>query len=296
MIEELVDKNSPRFLGLLDHLFSHSEISGVIRTYPHSPPKIVKTISGGESTVRPPPKGRVTFHTHTRDNYLNSGSYFSPPSGEDMRECIKSSLRGATLAHVVFSIEGCYVIQVNPYLKKLLRGMRSERVRGLLIKCIEIYFRALHIRRTVDFNSKQKGKANEGPGSWVKTANSFRIDKIDEVYSPDPSHPNKTIKLNSALKEYDMGTYFGKYSKHGVLTGVLNMPSTIKVSNLVTYSDNIKLDWIFRAQFFPNKIKGGSYSTLFKTNSPKKLMKIVRELRPGEVSYNSRAIPYANMQ
>ena len=111
---------------------------------------VEKPSGGGKDSVKAPDT-LVNFHTHPVSCYLDEKTIIGWPSGEDMRESVHFGLRG-NAAHLVLTMEGTYVIQVNPQLLKVLKKMETNFDRGLAISCMESYFKATHAFRTVSAN------------------------------------------------------------------------------------------------------------------------------------------------
>tara|TARA_X000000950_G_scaffold286996_1_gene397611 strand:+ start:1198 stop:2289 length:1092 start_codon:yes stop_codon:yes gene_type:complete len=111
---------------------------------------IKKPNGGGKDSVKAPDT-LVNFHTHPVSCYLAEKTILGWPSGEDMRESVHFGLKG-NAAHLVLTMEGTYVIQVNPQILKVLKKMKTNMSRGLAISCMESYFKATHAFRTVSAN------------------------------------------------------------------------------------------------------------------------------------------------
>ena len=76
------------------------------------------SIEKGNSSSVSTPLGRVNFHTHPLHCYISGNVIWGWPSGEDMGQCIRFAQMG-NLYHIIFSLEGTYVIVVNKKLIKL---------------------------------------------------------------------------------------------------------------------------------------------------------------------------------
>ena len=57
------------------------------------------------------PYGIINYHTHPRKCYKDEQAYYGWPSGEDISACIDFAKEN-NLVHIVFSLEGAYVINV----------------------------------------------------------------------------------------------------------------------------------------------------------------------------------------
>jgi len=68
------------------------------------------------------PLAVVNFHTHPLNCYIEGDTIWGWASGEDLKECINFALNG-NLTHIIFAIEGTYIIDVN---KKLLNTFQNH--------------------------------------------------------------------------------------------------------------------------------------------------------------------------
>lgn len=71
-----------------------------------------KTTKGESDSVQAP-DAIVNFHTHPISCYKGEDTVFGWFSGEDVRETVLFSMKGS-VAHLVISVEGVYILQVNP--------------------------------------------------------------------------------------------------------------------------------------------------------------------------------------
>lgn len=76
------------------------------------------SIEKGNSSSVSTPLGRVNFHTHPLHCYISGNVIWGWPSGEDMGQCIRFAQMG-NLYHIIFSLEGTYVVVVNKRLVSL---------------------------------------------------------------------------------------------------------------------------------------------------------------------------------
>ena len=76
------------------------------------------SIEKGNSSSVSTPLGRVNFHTHPLHCYISGDVIWGWPSGEDMGQCIRFAQMG-NLYHIIFSLEGTYVVVVNKRLVSL---------------------------------------------------------------------------------------------------------------------------------------------------------------------------------
>ena len=132
----------------------------------------------GDSDSVYTPNNVINFHTHPISAYNNGETVWGWPSGEDIRETIKFALAG-NKAHLVFSNEGLYTIQVSPCKIKKIKELLNDRERGVLIFLIEEYFKTTHNFRGVSEVNKfyQNGKLIN-PYTYVDFINNFDISNL----------------------------------------------------------------------------------------------------------------------
>ena len=69
------------------------------------------------------PLSVVNFHTHPLQCYIDAETIWGWPSGEDLAQCLNFA-EDNNLTHIIFAIEGTYVIDVN---KKLLNYLLTKK-------------------------------------------------------------------------------------------------------------------------------------------------------------------------
>jgi hypothetical protein len=93
-------------------------------------------------------KGLYTFHTHPRDAYKNHGVKFGWPSAGDYMGFLTSVYAFKTIVHLVFSLEGVWVIslakesipiKIHTTLKRFEKVMMSLKIKGDAKHTIEWY-------------------------------------------------------------------------------------------------------------------------------------------------------------
>ena len=150
------------------------EISGVI--YCDDDNKIIginKTKGNADSVYTP--NHVINFHTHPISAYNNGKTVWGWPSGEDIRESIKFALAG-NKAHLVFSVEGLYTIQISPCKIKKMKTLLDDEQRGILIFIIEEFFKSTHNFRGVDeVNQLAKNGIFINPYSYTDFINTFDL-------------------------------------------------------------------------------------------------------------------------
>jgi len=167
------------------------EVAGVINCDEKDNITSVDKNKGNSDSVFTP-NNVINFHTHPISAYNAGKTVWGWPSGEDIRESIKFSLAG-NKAHLVFTVEGLYTIQVSPCKLKKMKKMLNSAERGILIFLIEEYFKTTHgFRGVSEVNMLNKKKINITPYSFIDFTNNFDLVNILS---------SKTIKHTSPVNE-----------------------------------------------------------------------------------------------
>jgi len=148
------------------------------------------SIEKGSASSVSTPLGRVNFHTHPLHCYISGDVIWGWPSGEDMGQCIRFAQMG-NLYHIIFSLEGTYVIVVN---KKLTSLTPTD------ISSIETVFKITHKYRWYkNFEGEQdiveefkefialsgiKPTGSNALELWVNFANSFKLGHVAKYTNP----------------------------------------------------------------------------------------------------------------
>ena len=111
------------------------EISGVITCNEKNEINKISKNKGSKDSVLTP-NHVINFHTHPISAYSAGETVWGWPSGEDIRETIKFGLAG-NKAHLVFTVEGIYTIQISPCKLKKMKKLLNSTERGILIFLIE---------------------------------------------------------------------------------------------------------------------------------------------------------------
>ena len=157
------------------NLYNKNESSGVFYVNDDDEVTHVDQNEGDEGSVFTP-NNVINYHTHPINAYRNGKTSYGSPSGEDYRETLKFALSG-NKAHLVFTVEGLYTIQVSPCKIKKIKELLDDNERGILIFLIEEYFKTTHDFRCVDELNELKN-LNINPYSFVDFANTFDIPNI----------------------------------------------------------------------------------------------------------------------
>lgn len=145
----------------------------------------IKLNNGSESSVYTP-SGIINFHTHPSIAYKSQNAVFGWPSGEDMAQCINFAKEG-TLVHIVFTLEGAYIIKVN----KILNKMQT--------KILEDVLKDTHVFRSSNQNTQIKNfrkvfgiNGNRTLDMWLKLVNEITLKKLFKLYN---LLNNKNLKI-----------------------------------------------------------------------------------------------------
>jgi hypothetical protein len=90
------------------------------------------------------PLAVVNFHTHPLHCYIDAKTIWGWPSGEDLAQCMNFA-HDNNVTHIIFAIEGTYVIDVNKFIVNSLRT--SESLFTKIRKNIEEIFKLTHKHR-----------------------------------------------------------------------------------------------------------------------------------------------------
>jgi len=90
------------------------------------------------------PLSIVNFHTHPLTCYVDAKTIWGWPSGEDLAQCMNFA-NDNNVTHIIFAIEGTYVIDVNKFLINSLKHNKS--IFNKIRKNIEEIFKLTHKHR-----------------------------------------------------------------------------------------------------------------------------------------------------
>ena len=123
------------------------------------------------------PTGLINFHTHPKSIYTTEETKYGWPSGEDMAQVIQFAKMN-TLRHIVFTVEGAYIIKVN------------KKVNIYHAKMIENVLRFTHIYRSLDQKKQIKDFRNDFGVSgrttvamWLNLVNNLTLNKLYKYYN-----------------------------------------------------------------------------------------------------------------
>jgi len=214
------------------------------------------------------PLSVVNFHTHPLQCYIDAETIWGWPSGEDLAQCL-SFAEDNNLTHIIFAVEGTYVIDVN---KKLLNYLLTEKkLYNTIKKNIEELFKITHKHRMYFNDSNNKillekeiedyfmRPLNLPPRenimmSWIYLINNLTIQNIYTLSSNFSGYFSKIKKINSYVnlpKQYDnMSLYHITFFKNNTIqwNNKLSKKDIFKELKSGNKSKNLKIE-------LPNVIK-----------------------------------------
>lgn len=214
------------------------------------------------------PLSVINFHTHPLSCYIDAETIWGWPSGEDLARAIEFA-QANNICHIVFAVEGTYVIEVN---KELLNKLNKSVIK-ILINNIEKIFQLTHKHRMY-YNDDYFSLEDEFNQFFLKPLN-LKNDYINILYAwidlVNIINISSLYKLmNSFSKEY-----FKKIK-------LIELPIEI-IKNL---KDSIYQEYIYHISFYPNKTIQSNQSL-----GKKKIFKLMKkdfkiEL-PDKIVYNA---------
>jgi len=208
-----LDIINPKFKNsIYPDLLETIEISGVINFDAVGKVSSVNKNKGSSDSVVTH-NNVINYHTHPISAYINANTVWGWPSGEDIRETIKFVLSG-NKAHLVFTVEGLYTIQVSPCKIKKIKEMLDDTERGVLIFLIEEYFKSSHNFRGVEEVNKLASKnIFITPYSYIDFVNSFDLINLLSKGSTVNKKPNNAFVTDVGHTGIHHETNMGKYAK-----------------------------------------------------------------------------------
>ena len=166
-----VEINFNKLEGIYHLLYKKHECAGTLKIKEGCVESFT-TASGGADSVHTP-LSELNWHTPPLFLYDRESVCWGWPSGEDMREVIFFSL-GGNKAHLVFSVEGVYVLSVTECFKNWLKNLKEQEDRGLVIALLEMVFKSTHNLRTLEYNKLFP----LNPRDWIKMVERIRIEYL----------------------------------------------------------------------------------------------------------------------
>lgn len=138
------------------------------------------------------PLAVVNFHTHPLSCYIDAETIWGWPSGEDLAQCINFA-NDNNLTHIIFAIEGTYVIDVNKIILHYLQT--DKKLLNIVKNNIQEIFKLTHKHRMVyndsnkniplehEFNEiflkpVQLQQKNNILYSWLNLVNNLTLEKV----------------------------------------------------------------------------------------------------------------------
>ena len=230
-------------------LYEKNEVAGVFHIDQNDIIHDVDINEGDEGSVYTP-NNIINYHTHPINAYRNAKTAFGSPSGEDYRETLKFALAG-NKAHLVFTVEGLYIIQVSPCKIKKIKELLNNTERGILIFLIEEYFKTTHnFRCTDELNQLAEKDIMINPYSFDDFANTFDIINLLEtqkrifktskdLFINKTGHTGIHSKKNKQMGEYvsKIPQKFSKIPNMGCPEVEDNCIKTTPLKNYLTKDD-----------------------------------------------------------
>jgi len=192
-------KENVEYAGVLS-FHDHSCTNGLCNKMIHS----IDKDRGDAGSVRTP-NGYVNYHTHPKSCYITEETKWGWPSGEDMGMCLLFA-KNKNLIHIVFTVEGTYVIKVKNIPNKNTW------------KYIEEILKETHVFRSIGNNKKISAEFRKGMLSpagisnttenrvsqWLYLVNSITLDNTKELYKKLYS---KNINISGSDKIFEVNFY-----------------------------------------------------------------------------------------
>lgn len=135
-----------------------------------------KINSGSNDSVMTP-TGLINFHTHPRSIYISEGTKYGWPSGEDMAQVIQFAKMN-TLRHIVFTVEGAYIIKVN----KKVSNYHSKMIKNVL-RFTHIYRSLNQSIQIKDFRKDFGVSGRTTVNMWLNLVNNLTLNKLYKYYN-----------------------------------------------------------------------------------------------------------------
>jgi len=133
-------------------------------------------VNGEKSSVKTP-RGIINYHTHPEQCYIDEGTTYGWPSGEDMSINMNYAKNG-TLVHIVFTLEGSYIIKINVLLKN-----KDVKILERLLKATHVYRLQDQERQLKDFSKHFGIKSNSTVKIWLNLVNTLSLKKLYTLYN-----------------------------------------------------------------------------------------------------------------
>ena len=167
------------------------------------------------------PNAKINFHTHPVECYLNQEAIWGWPSGGDMLMLL--NMKEFNLVHLVFSLEGTYIIKVNPLARKLLNPKEKEEIGYNFIKTHKYRsfdnYSKHHTYFKKEFPFLKRFNSKNTLNLWLKLANNqyflhndnyhriFKITFVKNKTFQDTKSLNKTWNTLKILNNKNISNY-----------------------------------------------------------------------------------------
>jgi len=223
----------------------------------------IKYKNGNKDSVDTP-LAVVNFHTHPLSCYIAAKTIWGWPSGQDLYQCINFAIKNS-LTHIIFSIEGTYIININ---QTLINNPLFKKDK-VLHKNVEEIFSMTHKHRMY-----YNGKA------------SVTLEKeFNEIFLKPVGLSSKSnilyswLSLVNNLTVQNLIILSNKFAKYFKEIKAINMSKFKTIAN----------DLILRVDFFQNETIQFN-KTLSKEDIFKKLNCNLRVKLPSKIVYKSNFI------
>jgi hypothetical protein len=154
-------------------------------------------VKGESSSVRTP-HGLINYHTHPLQCYIDEGTTYGWPSGEDMAINMMYAKRG-TLVHIVFTLEGSYIIKT-----KVILNNSSIDILEKLLKETHIYRLTNQAKQHIDFTKNFGIEGKTTVDIWLKLINFLSAETLyllyNKIFNKKLEVPNDKRRLFEVIK------------------------------------------------------------------------------------------------
>ena len=222
------------------------------------------TYKNGDKDSVYTPLAVVNFHTHPLSCYIEAKTIWGWPSGEDLYQSISFAIKNS-LTHVIFAIEGTYIININ----QALINNELFKKNKVLQKNLQEIFRMTHKHRM--YYNEQASITLEKEFSEIFLKPVGLSSKSNLLYSWLSLVNNLTVQ-NLIILSNNFAKYFKEIK-------------AVDVSKFKTIAN----DLILRVDFFPNETIQ-FHKSLSKEDIFKKLNCNVEIKLPAKIVYKSNFI------
>lgn len=134
-------------------------------------------LSNGDGSSVYTPNGIINFHTHPKSAYMSENAVFGWPSGEDMSVCIELAKKD-NLIHIVFTLEGAYVIKVNKILTT-----KDSKILEELLKDTHVFRSSNQATQLKNFKKIFGVNGAKTKDIWLNLVNSLTLNKLYILYN-----------------------------------------------------------------------------------------------------------------